>query len=387
MLATAVAGVAPAILLDDCSNPLNCLGQAVTASASSTLLGGLGSAFVQGSEQIARAAFASLDQTAAIDLSVNWFRANVGVIAAVTLPLVLGLLVIQVIGSVLRREPGGLVRAVVGVGKALVGAALALAVTQVALTAVDGVCSFIAGSAGTTVGEAAARFFDFARAASSVSPGLQFLLGLLMMVGFALLWGLMVFRKAALLLVAVFAPVAFAGQVWDATRAWTRRWLEVVAALVLCKVVIVVVFVLGASAFSGTGPAVSGESTTSPAPAFSDLLVGMLLLSIALFAPWVTWRFVHWGGLEAATMMNSSLAANPVQSGARSTTRLGTSVVQQVGVSAALGAMSGGAGAGAGAVAHGGAGSAGSRVGAAVAASGARRSTTRPAPPAAGARR
>lgn len=321
--------------------------------------------FLEGAEQMATAAFASLDDSVAIDLSASWFRGNVAVIAAITLPLVVGLLVVQVIGSVLRREPGGLLRAVVGVGKALVGAALALAVTQVALTAVDGVCEFVAASAGTTVGEAAARFFDFARLTASVAPGLQFLFGLLMMLGFALLWGLMVFRKAALLLVAVFAPVAFAGQVWDATRTWTRRWLEVVAALVLCKVVVVVVFVLGASAFSGTSPDAGGGDVAAPPPAFSDLLVGLLLLSIALFAPWLTWRFVHWGGLEAATAMNSSLAANPVQSTARSATRVGTSVVQQVGISAALGAVSGGAGAGAGAAAR---ARGGARLGAGVAA-------------------
>jgi hypothetical protein len=37
----------------------------------------------------------------------------------------------------------------------------------------------------------------------------------------------LLFRKAALVLVAVFAPIAFAGSAWDQTRVWTRRWLEV----------------------------------------------------------------------------------------------------------------------------------------------------------------
>jgi hypothetical protein len=150
-------GALPGISIDQCSNPLDCIGQTVTASASNSILGGLGSMFLQGAEQMATAAFASLDESVAIDLSVSWLRGNVAVIAAITLPLIVGLLVVQVIGSVLRREPGGLVRSVVGVGKALVGATLALTVTQVALTAVDGACQFIAASAGTTVGEAAAR--------------------------------------------------------------------------------------------------------------------------------------------------------------------------------------------------------------------------------------
>ena len=390
-MATLAAAVAhlPLVSIDDCSNPLDCLGQAVTGSVTTTaangVLGGLGSAFLEGAEQIATAAYASLDDTTAVDLSADWFRANVAVIAAVTLPVLVGLLVVQVIGSVLRREPGGLGRAVLGVGKALIGAALALAVTQLALTAVDGICAFIAASAGTTVATAVAQFFDFARIATSVSPGLQIFLGTLMIVGFLLLWGLLVFRKAALLLVAVFAPVAFAGQAWDATRVWTRRWMEAVAALVLCKVVIVVVFVVGTSAFSGTGPSPTGTAVGTTDPEFSDLLVGLLLLSIALFAPWLTWRFVHWGGMEAATTMNSALAANPASSAARSTARMGTAVVQQVGISAAMGGIGGAARAGASGARAGGA----VRVGAAAGAAGTPRPTTSPRPstPSAGPRR
>ena len=203
----------------------------------------------------------ALDASTGVDLSVAWFRANVAVIAAVTLPMVVGLLVAQVVAAVIRREPGGLGRAVVGVAKALIGASLALAVTQLALSAVDGICEFIAASAGMTVATAAATFLNVAAwAATSPTPVLSMLLGLAVIVGCVLLWGVLLFRKAALILVAVFAPVAFAGQVWDQTRVWTRRWIEVVAALVLCKVVIVVVFVVGASAFTGTGPGGAGAT-------------------------------------------------------------------------------------------------------------------------------
>src|SRR5665648_803488 len=327
----------PVPAFDPCVGPIaflcdltsNAAGSA-QAAASDYVLGGLAHAFVAGAAQVGELALTALDATTSIDLSASWFRANVAVIAAITLPVLVGLFVVQVIGSVLRREPGGLGRAVLGVGKALVGAALALAVTQLALTAVDGICSFIATSAGTTVAAAASKFFDFARIATSVSPGLQIVLGMLMIAGFLLLWGLLVFRKAALLLVAVFAPVAFAGQAWDATRVWTRRWLEVVAALVLCKVVIVVVFVLGASAFSGTGPSATGSAVGTTSPAFTDLLVGLLLLSIALFAPWVTWRFVHWGGMEAATAMTSAVAASiPPQCTKRHVTHGANSAIER----------------------------------------------------------
>jgi hypothetical protein len=318
-----------AFAIDVCVGPVDPLCNAVggligsgSRAASDMVLGGLGGAFVEAADAISRIALAALDATTSIDLTAGWFRQNLGVIAAVTLPAVLGLFVLQVISSVLRREPGGLGRAVLGVGKAFLGAAIAIAVTQTGLLATDQICQFIAASAGTTVEGAARRFFVMSwLAGPQVGPILQVILGLGIILGSLLLWTVLLFRKAALLLVVVFAPIAFAGAVWDQTRVWTRRWIEIVAALVLCKVVIVVVFVVGASAFGGVGPAtpegtpVSGATSTTDA--LSDLLVGLLLLTIAVFSPWLTWRFVHWSGMEAAAVMHGSVAANPVSNAMR----------------------------------------------------------------------
>lgn len=317
----------PTPALDPCVGPVtflcdlasNAAGSAA-AGASDYVLGGLGAAFVDAAAQIGTGALTALDALTPIDLSVSWLRDNVAVIATITLPVLVALFALQVIGSVLRREPGGLGRAVVGVGKAILGAALALGVTQVALTAVDELCEYVAGSAGTTVSASAGRFFNFASPVLATSPGLAILFGLAMMIGFLLLWGVLLFRKAALILIAVLAPIAFAGSAWDQTRVWTRRWLEIVAALVFSKLVIVVVFVVGASAFSGVGPSTSTSNVSEPpgVAGLSDLLVGLLLLSIAVFAPWLTWRFVHWSGMEAAAVMNSAVAAGPITRGARS---------------------------------------------------------------------
>lgn len=308
-----------------CAGPLDPLCDAVggvvgsvTQAGSGFVLDALGEAFVRAAESVTKTALAALDTGTRIDLGAGWFRANVAVIGAVTVPVVLGLLVAQVMTSVLRREPGGLARAAVGVGKAFLGAGLALAVTQAGLIATDGICEFIAASSGTTVHGAAERFLHIAwLAGPTAGPVLQMLLGIGIILGCLALWAVLLFRKAALLLVAVFAPVAFAGAVWDQTRVWARRWSEIVVALVLCKVVIVVTFVLGASAFTGTGPNATPPGTVpDPAAAqsagLSDVLVGLILLTIASFAPWLTFKFVHWSGMEAASVMHSSMAANPV---------------------------------------------------------------------------
>jgi len=338
----------PVLALDPCVGPIafvcglvsDATGSAQTA-ASEYVLGGIAGAFVHAAAQLGELALTVLDSSTAVDLSAQWLRSNVAVLAAITLPILVGLFVVQVATSVLRREAGGLARAVVGVGKAVIGSALALAVTQLALSAVDEICEAIASAAGTTVADAAGQFFNFTALASATSPGLQLIIGLLLCVGFLLLWGVLLFRKAALILIAVFAPVAFAGSVWDQTRVWTRRWLEIVAALVFSKLVIVVVFVVGASAFTGTGPDLAGTGqATEASRSFSDMLVGLLLLAIAVFAPWLTWRFVHWSGMEAATVMHQNVAANPVSRGARATGRQAQYAAQH----AALAMVTGGAG-------------------------------------------
>jgi hypothetical protein len=314
------------------------------SSAASLVLNAIGGAFVSAAQQVTDIALSALDATTQIDLTATWFTNNLGVIAAVTLPAVVGLFCLQVIGSVLRREPGGLGRALVGLAKAMLGAAMAIAVTQLAIVATDQICAVIAASAGTSVKGAAQRFLKLTwLAGPTAGPVLQMLLGLAIIIGSMLLWAVLLFRKASVLLVAVFAPVAFAGAVWDQTRGWSRRWIEVMASLVLCKIVIVVVFVLGVSAFANNGTIQTSTGAT-PQPAatsLSDLLVGLMLLSIAVFAPWMTWRFVHWSGMEAG-QLHGAMASTPVPAAARTTASQGKFMAQSAATSALLGGARGG---------------------------------------------
>jgi hypothetical protein len=324
----------------------------VTDIGSGFVLDALGKAFVDAAESVTRTALAALDTGTRVDLGADWFRANVAVIGAVTVPVVAGLLVVQVITSVLRREPGGLARAAVGLAKAFLGAALALAVAQAALIATDGICEYIAASAGTTVEGAAARFLDLTWLAGPAGPVLQMLLGIAIIFGCLALWTVLLFRKAALLLIAVFAPIAFAGAVWDQTRVWAQRWIEIVAALILCKVVIVVTFVVGASAFAGTGPSLGppapggtpGSATAPPDAGLSDVLVGLLLLGIAVCSPWLTCKFVHWTGMEAASVMHGTVAANPMSTAARATGSQARFAAQQALTSSVMSGAGGAAG-------------------------------------------
>ena len=93
------------------------LGEAATGLA----MGGLGAMFAAGAADAATAVLHALDTSTRVDLSAAWFRRNTAVLAAVTLPVLVGLFVLQVAGAVLRREPGGLARAVLGVAQAAAG--------------------------------------------------------------------------------------------------------------------------------------------------------------------------------------------------------------------------------------------------------------------------
>jgi hypothetical protein len=327
------------------------IGQAATGAA----MAGIGGMFVDGARDASTAVLAALDASTRVDLTADWFRANTAVLAAVTLPVVVALFVLQVISAVLRREPGGLARAVVGVGKAVLGSALAVAVTQSALLACDEIADAIATAAGTTVTDAARRFLALTYLAGpTTGPALQILLGLAVIIGSFLLWAVLLFRKAALLLVAVFAPVAFAGATFDHTRGWVRRWIEVVAALVFCKVVIVVVFVIGLSAFGNgstdatVGANSAGGSRQSALPSgsagLSDLLVGLMLLGIAAFAPWLSWRFVHFAGSEVTEAMHATMARSPLPAVTRGAGRTARQVAVATAARPIVGAATSGMG-------------------------------------------
>jgi hypothetical protein len=116
-----------------------------------------------------------------------------------------------------------------------------------------------------------------------------------------------------------------------------------------------------ASAVPAGGPAagMSGATTVSAAQGLSDLLVGILLLTMAMFAPWMTWRFLHWAGIEGAAMMHATVAATPIPAAARAVGSQARFTAQWAVTNAALGAMTGGAGAAAGAGAAGGRGGGG----------------------------
>jgi hypothetical protein len=232
-----------------------------------------------------------INDATTLDLHDPKLLREIGTTAAIAGVLCLGLFVIQVITSVLRREPGGLGRALSGLVVSFVGSALAIAATRTLLGVVDALSAgYVQHTLGTNV-EGIGQKFAFTQLANVQAPAATLLLSLVILVAVVLVWAAMMVRKMVLIIAAVLAPLAFAGATADITRAWVRRWIEFVCAMIVSKLLLVIILSIGLAAFNGAGQDGSGvgQSTT-------QLAAGSLILMMGGFAPWMAMRMFSFAG-------------------------------------------------------------------------------------------
>jgi hypothetical protein len=238
--------------------------------------------------------WAQTSTAAAVHLGGPGFELDVSIVVAVAGTVALALFVIQVITSTLRRDMGGLGRAGRGLVVAFIGGGLAIAVTNLLLGAVDalsaGVVQAATGGSITTLGHALLAGGTVSTV--TTNPAGVILLSLAALAAVVMVWAALMVRKVLIVVSAVFAPIAFAGSLADITTAWVRRWIEVTAALIFSKLILVLIFLVGWGMLAkGVGQAgQSGPQTTTQA------VSGLLVLALAGFAPWVALKMVHWTG-------------------------------------------------------------------------------------------
>src|SRR4051794_34504316 len=150
--------------------------------------------------------------TTTVDLSGGWFRSTLGLTATLAGGLILAIFVLELIKAALRREPGALARAALGVGGGLLGAAAAIGVVEALLTATDAVSDGIVRTAGLGSLASMGRKVAPAGAIAGVGePALILVLGLGYVIASFFVWALFIARKAMIIVAAVFAPIAFSG--------------------------------------------------------------------------------------------------------------------------------------------------------------------------------
>ena len=280
------------------TNPLDCLTSAAK-SAAGDAFSGIATDFAKAADSTIKWLWGQLGQATAVHLGGVGFDQDLAIVAAITGVVAVGLFLIQVATSVVRRDPGGLKRAVKGLFIAFLAGGVAVGVTNLALSAVDSLSAGIVQvTMGTSIDRMGPQLISTTAIVSVTNPAGMFLLAIVAILASVVVWGALLVRKALIVVSAVFAPLAFAGSLADITVGWTRKWIEMMAALILSKLVLVLIFVIGWGILDGrAGEATTGRTlatqNASATQSVTQTATGLLILALAGFAPWMALKLVH----------------------------------------------------------------------------------------------
>jgi hypothetical protein len=232
-------------------------------------------------------------ETTAPRLDSTWFSSAYWKVASIAAVLTLPFLFAAAVQALIRSDLTLLLRAAVAyLPLAVLAVAIAAPLTMLLLAASDQLASAVSSAAG----HESANFLDGAvgplgaLGGFSGSPFLSFLVGLFTVAGALVLWIELLMREAAVYVIVLMLPLAFAAFVWPARRIWAIRSLELLVALILSKFAIVAVLSLGGAAL---GHNIHGS--------VAGLLAGVVLLILGAFAPWALLRLLPMAEIAAAT--------------------------------------------------------------------------------------
>jgi hypothetical protein len=227
-----------------------------------------------------------VDESTQVPLADSTYRDTYLGFVGLAVPIIAVVYFLALIAAALRRDPGTLIRATVGIAVSAVGGAAYIVVAQLLVALDDWVAHGVVAVTGSDFGEqmreTAGRFDRMGSNGELAVNMLLLVLMFLTLIAGICLWVVLLLRKIAILVVVVFAPFLMAGWLWRPTRSWSRRATEVLIALVFSKTVIYVIFGVGMSLLF------RGDSQT-----LSDLVGVIVLLCGACFAPIVMLRLVH----------------------------------------------------------------------------------------------
>ena len=248
------------------------------------------------------------DSTTMVDVTSDQYIKVYNILFGVAVFIMLAFFMLQVIGAMIRREPAALSRAALGLAKSILGSFVALALLATALEFTDRLCIGIVSAAGTTMEEMGERIALLAAGLLGLhlaAPGAGaivtiFTSGLAIGAAF-IVWISLLVRKALLLVAIVFAPIALAGSSWDHTRGWVSKWASFVIALIVSKVVLVVIFLLATAQVSAP--------IDADLQSVSDPIAGVVLMLMAGFAPYMTYKAISFMGFDMYHAMSAEQEA------------------------------------------------------------------------------
>ena len=189
-----------------------------------------------------------LSHTTSPQLTSTWFSSMYWQIAGISAILTMPFLFAAAIQALLRSDLTLLLRATFGyLPLAMLAVSVAAPITMLLLAASDQLSAVVASAAGN----ASDHFLRQAAGAIgtltvfSGSPFLAIMVGLFIVGGALTLWVELLMREAAVYVIVLMLPLAFAAMVWPARRIWAIRAVELLVALILSKFAIVAVLSLG----------------------------------------------------------------------------------------------------------------------------------------------
>ncbi|MFI6289346.1 ATP-binding protein [Streptomyces sp. NPDC051018] len=254
---------------------------------------GIGNWIAKSSGELAAAAAElaadAVNATTSIDLNAGWFRDNYELLLPIGLVVLVGTFCAQLVRAAMKRDGQALSQAFTGTASGVLFAFVAIALTTVAIEVVDALSDGLFKAANTSVEDSVRRMVKVSQIGAL--SGLGWLVPTFAALGAAigafLYWCVMMVRKVGILVLVTLAVFAAAGGGWEATRRWRRGWIEATATLIVSKLLMTVIFLLGASAMGNPDP-------EDGIAALADVMAGIVIMALVLLSPYATFKFVHW---------------------------------------------------------------------------------------------
>ncbi|UUE19393.1 conjugal transfer protein TrbL [Microbacterium sp. J1-1] len=254
------------------------------------------------------AVWAVFDTTTLVEVTSPEYVGVYNVLFGVAVFIMLVFFCLQLITGLIHRDPTALSRAALGLAKSVLGSFLVITLTALLLEVTDQLAVGIVQATGNTmegmgtqIGLLAAGLATINIAAPGVGAILTIFLAGLAISAAAIVWFSLLIRKALLLVAVVFGPVALAGATWDATKGWFGKWAAFVIALIFSKLVLVVIFLVAIGQVSAP--------IEADLASISDPIAGVVLMFIAAFAPYITYKFLSFVGFDMYHAMSSEQEA------------------------------------------------------------------------------
>ncbi len=259
------------------------------------------------------------------NVEADWFAGPGGpyaMTATIGATLLVGFVLIGITEGVLAGDVGGMARRMaLNLPMSVLGMVGLVTVSQALVRLVDELSGGLLSHFQADV----ERIADVVASLSVVSGGtaalVVLLLGLVSVVAGLILLAELVVRAALVYIVVALAPLVFAAQLWPALRGAGRKLLELLAALIVSKLVIAVALAIAAAAAVGTGS--GGEVTALPEPevmaedpagsvtqAVGILLTASAALGVAAFSPLLVARLLP---LTEAAVVAQGVKGGPVR--------------------------------------------------------------------------